>query len=239
VPTLEQVLAIAKRHGSTVAPEIKNNPPVEGGPSDFDPTPAFATVVATALRDSGLAQERMIVQSFWPPNLDVAESILPGAQLLFLTLGPMNPGGPAYAAAQGYDWVGPQFPVDGDYVAEAHGLGLKVAPYTLNKPEEFAPALASGVDGIFTDDPLRLEDTITLAPLNRSGTFRRVSVARRSAGRCDFLRADGTLAPPRPCRRRLVLRKLTLPAELPAGRYTLRTGRKRVALQARRSTSRE
>ncbi len=71
------------------------------------------------------------------------------------------------------------------------------------------------MDAVFTDDPLLLEDTLTLAPLSRTGTFRKVSVARRSGGRCDFVRADGTLAPPRPCRKRLVLRSLTLPAALP------------------------
>ncbi len=80
-------------------PEIKNNPPFEAVPSDFDPTPAFATAVASALLDSGFPQERMIVQSFCPPNLDVAKSLLPDAQMLYLTLGFLNSAGPRLASA--------------------------------------------------------------------------------------------------------------------------------------------
>ena len=86
-----------------------------------------------------------------------------------------------------------------------------------------------GVDGLFTDDPLLLEDTLTLAPLRIAGKPRRrgrnrVAVFRRSAGRCDFLTADGTLAAPRSCRRPVFLPasrrwRRMLPAELPRGRY--------------------
>lgn len=234
IPTLAEVLALAERTGSDVSPEIKNTPPVEGLPSDFDPTPAFATAVATALRDSGLPQERMLVQSFWPPDLRVVQDVLPQAQTLFLTLGPFNDGGRSLAAAAGFDWVGPQFPVDDGYVDGAHELGLRVAPYTPNSVDEIRAALQLGVDGVFTDDPLLLSDEVTLAPVRLVGAPRRrgrerMAVFRRSAGRCDFLEADGTLAPPRPCRKRLFVRasrgwRSSIPAELPRGRYRVRFG---------------
>jgi glycerol kinase/glycerophosphoryl diester phosphodiesterase len=44
-------------------------------------------------------------------------------------------------------WCSPEF------VRRARGLGLLVIAYTVNRTGELAPLLASGVDGVFTDDP--------------------------------------------------------------------------------------
>jgi glycerophosphoryl diester phosphodiesterase len=227
VPTLAEVLALAERTSATITPEIKNTPPVEGATSDFDPTPAFATRVAETLRDSGVPQERMIVQSFWPPNLDVARGILPNAQLLFLTLGQMNAAAADYAQANGYHWIGPQLAADlSSVVARAHELGLKVAPYTANSADDLQRALRDGVDGVFTDDPVRLEDLLGGAPL-------RVVGRRRVARRCVKVRVRRLVATGRACRRarvtlgERVLRRgvrrwrVALPERLPRGRYEL------------------
>lgn len=71
VPALADVLAVAKRKGSTVNLEIKNVPT----DPDFDPgvPPAFARTVAAAIKESRFPPSRLIVQSFWPANLDVIE----------------------------------------------------------------------------------------------------------------------------------------------------------------------
>ena len=45
--------------------------------------------------------------------------------------------------------------VSGATVAEAHGLGLKVVPWTVNDPAEIAGLAALGVDGLITDYPDR------------------------------------------------------------------------------------
>jgi glycerophosphoryl diester phosphodiesterase len=227
VPTLAEVLALAERTGATIAPEIKNTPPVEGAPSDFDPTPAFATRVAETLRDSGVPQERMIVQSFWPPNLDVARGILPNAQLLFLTLAQLNSAAPDYAKANGYHWIGPQLGSDiSSLVARAHELGLKVAPYTANTTDELKSALDHDVDGVFTDDPVRLEDLL-------GGVSLRVVGRRRVMRRCVKVRVRRLVASGRSCRParvtlgERVLRsgvrrwRIALPERLPRGRYEL------------------
>ena len=64
--------------------EIKNLP-TDG---DFDPTNAYADTVMDTVLASRLPLERLIVQSFWPPNLDVAAARAPGVALSFLTLEP-------------------------------------------------------------------------------------------------------------------------------------------------------
>jgi glycerophosphoryl diester phosphodiesterase len=171
IPTLAQVLRLAARHGATVSPEIKNIPPTTQdevlGEDDFDLTPGFATAVAEALRHSGFPQERMIVQSFWPPNLDVAASILPGAQLSFLTLAQLNDPGPEVALTRGYDWVSPGFTtgLNPTYVERAHAYGKRITVYTPTQPEELAAAFAAGVDAVITDDPV-LAETVRGQALN-------------------------------------------------------------------------
>lgn len=160
VPTLDEVLALAARWGATISPEIKNLPPTTQGEltegDDFDPNPmGFATTVSRALAASGYPQQRMIVQSFWPPNLDVAASILPDAQLSFLTLEQMNEPGPEFAAVRGYDWVSPGFTtgLSDSYVERAHSYGRKVTVYTPDTRAQLAAARDAGVDTVITNDP--------------------------------------------------------------------------------------
>ena len=51
----------------------------------------------------------------------------------------------------------PREAVDAALIAAAHGLGLAVAPYTVNDPREMRRLLAIGVDGLITDFPDRLD----------------------------------------------------------------------------------
>lgn len=167
IPTLAEVLDMAKRRNAIVSPEIKNIPPTTQeeliGADDFDPDPlGFATTVSEALADSGYPQERMIVQSFWPPNLEVARQHLPRAQLSFLTIKAMNDGNPEYAAASRFDWSSPEFGtgLNPTYVERAHLYGLKVTVFTPNTGADIAAAARAGVDAIITDDPVLAEKTL-------------------------------------------------------------------------------
>ena len=50
-----------------------------------------------------------------------------------------------------------------EVVEEMHELGLRVVVYTLNDDVEWQDTIAAGVDGIVTDEPVRLrewQDTI-------------------------------------------------------------------------------
>lgn len=159
IPTLAEVLAFARREGAFVNMEIKNQPT----DPDFDPGMGFADTVMGAVAASGFPRERLIVQSFWPPNLTAAQARLPGVETSFLTLAQANDGGPAFAAANGHEWVSPSWPVSPAFVTDANGRGLKVVPYTLNEVAEFRASRAAKVDALITDDPLLAARTLGLS----------------------------------------------------------------------------
>jgi hypothetical protein len=164
--SFREVLDYAKASGATLNVEIKNIPTEP----DFDPTPAYAETVLNEIRDSGLPLRQLIVQSFWPPNLDQAELRLPGVQTAFLTLAGTGSAGAAFAKARGYEWWSPGWPVTAGEVGQAHALGLKVVPWTLNRPDEVKAAAAAGVDALITDDPVMARVALGLpAPASRSG----------------------------------------------------------------------
>ena len=159
IPTLDEALSFARREGAFVNLEIKNQPT----DPDFDGTSGFANTVMAVADASGFPRSRLIVQSFWPPNLTAARARLPGIQTSFLTLEQANDGGPAFAQANGHDWVSPAWPVSGGLVADAHARGLKVVPYTLNAPADFRAARTAGVDALITDDPVLAARTLGLS----------------------------------------------------------------------------
>jgi glycerophosphoryl diester phosphodiesterase len=161
IPTLAHVLDFIKQEGAEANIEIKNVPT----DPDFDATDAFATTVSDAIRSSRVPRSRLIVQSFWPPNLTVAQRILPGTELSFLTLSAANSGGVGYAASHDIQWVSPQWPVHPAYVADAHAHGREIVPYTIDKRADLVNAADEGVDAIITNDPTRARRVLhTTAP---------------------------------------------------------------------------
>jgi glycerophosphoryl diester phosphodiesterase len=151
IPTLAHVLDFIRKHRAAASIEIKNVPT----DPDFDKTDRFATVVSKTIKASRVPQSRLIIQSFWPPNLTVAKDILPLADLSFLTTSAGNPSGVPVAKSLGAQWVSPQWPVDATYVADAHSQGREVVPYTIDKRGDLVKAAGEGVDAIITNDPIR------------------------------------------------------------------------------------
>ena len=137
IPTILEVLTDARDGGATVNLEV--------------PDPVAADRVMNVVFASGLPKERLIVQSFSSASLDVAETRLPGVATSLLTTQATNVGGPAVAVGR-YEWVSPEWPVDATYVTGAHGLGLKVVPYTLDTAADVQAAAGLGVDALITDD---------------------------------------------------------------------------------------
>ena len=160
ISTLAEVLAFAKADGIGINLEIKNYPT----DSDHDPTPAFANRIMDVVLESGIPASQVIIQSFTPDNLDVAEQRMPDAQFAFLTLAGFEEPAIEFAAARGWDWVSPSWPVDETYVERAHGRKLKVVPYTINQPADVAEAAKVGVDAVITDDPLMALQTLDTEP---------------------------------------------------------------------------
>jgi glycerophosphoryl diester phosphodiesterase len=155
VPTLSQVTSLARRTRSRVVPEIKNYPT----DPDYDPTPAFAAAGVDGVALSEIAAERIIFQSFTTENLDVVKSRLPGAETSLLALQSGNDAAIPLAAARGYEWVSPQWPVDSAYVAAAHAGGRRVVPFTIDTAPAMATAAATGADALITNDPTRARQT--------------------------------------------------------------------------------
>jgi glycerophosphoryl diester phosphodiesterase len=143
VPTLAQVLALVKKSGASASIELKQ----------FDPTGATARALANGLRKAGVPLSKVIVQSFFPPNLDAAHTAMPGVATSTLTLQQAQATSIQAAVDAGSVWVSPQFPVDAAYVEAAHAAGRKVAAWTLDKADEVRAAQAAGVDALITDDP--------------------------------------------------------------------------------------
>jgi glycerophosphoryl diester phosphodiesterase len=160
IPTLAEVLAFAKTEGIGINLEIKNVVTDD----DYDPTSAYANRVMDVVLESGIPASQVIIQSFMPDNLTVAEDRMPDAQFSFLSLAQTNDPAIDFASARGWDWISPQWPIDAAYVERAHASNLKVVPYTLNLPEDVATASEVGVDAVITDDPLMALQTLDTEP---------------------------------------------------------------------------
>jgi glycerophosphoryl diester phosphodiesterase len=159
IPTLQEVLGFATGAGATLNLEIKNVPT----DPDFDSTPAFANRVMDTVVASGFPRARLIVQSFWPPNLDVAKARLPGVETSLLTLNQANEGAPEYASANGHAWISPQWPVSKALVDRAHSLGRRVVPFTLDTENDIRTATATGVDALITNDPFMAQRALGIS----------------------------------------------------------------------------
>ena len=147
VPRLAEVLAFARERSARLNVEIKNLP-TDG---DFDAGASYAATVLDAVDAARIPRSLVVIQSFWPANLDVAEQR--GFTTSLLTLPEMNAPAPEASKARGYDWVSPSFPGDATFVSRAHTLGLQVVPYTLDRPEDVEAAVRAAVDEVISNDP--------------------------------------------------------------------------------------
>jgi glycerophosphoryl diester phosphodiesterase len=149
VPRLSDFLAWAKAQKAHINLEIKNQPT----DPDYDGTPGFARAVLAVVTESQIPKDRVLIQSFWPPNLDEAKA--QGFRTSYLSLQQSNPGAIDFAARRGYEVLSPGWPLASDnaaYVKRAHDAGLTVVPYTIDDAEDVQAAVEAGVDGIITND---------------------------------------------------------------------------------------
>jgi glycerophosphoryl diester phosphodiesterase len=169
--TIERLLRFARTTGAKVNLEIKNVPT----DPDFDSTTAYANRVMDAVIASRIPRRQLIVQSFIASNLDVARQRLPGVTTSLLAIQAINEPYLQTAADNDYDLISPEWPVSADYVRRAHGMGLDVAPFTINAASDVSAARQAGVDALITDDPLMAALELGLRPLRR---FAAVAVLR-------------------------------------------------------------
>lgn len=151
LPSLAEVLALARRRHVKVSAEISNYPGNPGYDRNVD---RLAARIARVIKASKLPLSSVIVQSFTPENLLAIRRQLPKVATSALSLSGGNDVRLDVAATVDHaNWISPQWPVDAAYVDRAHGRGLKVVPFTLDKAADVVAARAAGVDALITDDP--------------------------------------------------------------------------------------
>jgi glycerophosphoryl diester phosphodiesterase len=160
IPTIAEVLELARLTGAKVNLEIKNVPT----DPDYDPTSAYADRVMDVVLASGLPRSQLLIQSFIPANLDAAKRRMPRVATSLLTL-PAGDAEIAVARDKGYTWLSPQWPFTAEFVRDAHRAHKLVAPYTINKRADARTAGRADVDALITDDPLMVAGALGLRPV--------------------------------------------------------------------------
>ena len=183
IPSLSQVFELVGSLGAQTVCfnlEIKTYPPFPEYTIDYY---EFVELVLAAVREHGL-EGRVTIQSFDWRTLKVVEELAPDIQVVCLAVRNfsidgasynLQPGGEgaspwlggfdfddyrsvaAVVYAFGADTVSPYYrEIERRDVEEAHGLGLKVIPWTVSDRRIMKKLIDWGVDGIITDTPDRL-----------------------------------------------------------------------------------
>lgn len=168
VPDLAEVLSEAAVEGWRLMIEIKNIP----NEANFDPPGTrVALALVSLLSSTGFTDpDRVIVQSFWPPSLEVAEVAAKAAgfevRSMLLTTAALSPapspvGFPAatnaaFSTLANIDIVAPDvrsIDLSAATVSAIQALGKQVIVWTANDAATIATAAEWGVDGVITDLP--------------------------------------------------------------------------------------
>jgi len=184
IPTLAELIDLASKSGK--APrfniETKSSP---DKPAESPDPETFARLVVEAIRSTGLTR-RATIQSFDWRTLLAAKRLAPEVETVCLTyretlqdrvdgagrrpspwlagLDPTNHGGsvPRLAAAAGCATWSPYFrELSAATTAEAHALGIKVVPWTVNDRDDLGRIIDMKVDGLITDYPDRAREVMT------------------------------------------------------------------------------
>ncbi len=152
IPTLAEVLALGKGNDVRFNIETKIVPAL----TEATPTPErFAALVVEALRSAGVI-ERSTLQSFDQRTLLAAARLEPRlGRALLIAENHLDHVAVARAASAAivsphHEWI------TREDVERMHGAGLRVVPWTANRPEVWARLVQIGVDGIISDDPKAL-----------------------------------------------------------------------------------
>jgi glycerophosphoryl diester phosphodiesterase len=179
IPRLSDLFDLVKQSGNDQIGfdcETKISPLA---PDDTLAPEEFALRVIKEVRRAGM-QHRMMIQSFYWATLQVIQREAPEIQTMYLsepwTLSPQPNGrsspwvagfapeqfdgsvAKAVHAAGGAIWAPHYSYLTRDRLKEAHSLGLKVIPWTVNRTDDINRLLRWGVDGIISDRPDRVID---------------------------------------------------------------------------------
>jgi glycerophosphoryl diester phosphodiesterase len=154
IPTLEEVLLLAKKH-----PKARLNIETKIEPAHPELTPPpdrFAELVVDLVAKHGMI-ERSVIQSFDRRTLIAAKKRAPKVTTAQLT-GENAIDFVAAVKAIGADILSPNHEwITKEDVDALHRAGIRVVPWTANDEATWARLIAIGVDGIITDDPAALK----------------------------------------------------------------------------------
>ncbi len=168
IPTLAATFALMVSRGVVTDVELKTHP---DEPGLTIPPVAMADAVLAAAKEAS-AEALLSLRSFDWRGLRYLRAIRPDLKLSWLTSRhtvaeaalwwdgavPADFGGSVPAAVAGLGgraatWAPEQGDVTPALIEEAHGLGLRVVPWTVNAPADMARLIGWGVDGVCTDRP--------------------------------------------------------------------------------------
>ena len=182
-PTLSQVFEFVKTSGKALRLNIETKI-TPGNPDETVDAETFAKLVVDAVKTAGFTQ-RVTIESFDWRTLVQAKKLAPEIETVCLTIesdgmntvqrsaGRPSPwhagldlaahGGalPKLVRAAGCGTWSPFWRnVTAESVAEAHALGIKVLPWTVNNPADMARLVDMKVDGLISDYPDRLRKAV-------------------------------------------------------------------------------
>ena len=182
-PTLAELFELVEQSGKPVRfnIETKLSPDAPAHSPDAD---TFARLAVEAIREAGLGR-RATIQSFDWRSLLAAKKLAPEIETVCLTydktlqdrseggarrpsawlagLDPAEHGGsvPRLVAAAGCGTWSPAFrELSATAVTEAHTLGLKVVPWTVNARDDIVRVIDMQADGLITDYPDRAREVM-------------------------------------------------------------------------------
>jgi glycerophosphoryl diester phosphodiesterase len=100
----------------------------------------------------------VLVSSFNWITIERSKELAPGLATGFLTVAAVDPhAGLSYVRDRGHDFVLPQAPAllqaGGAFVEDAHGEGVRVGTWTVDREEDLATLFGWGVDAVASNDP--------------------------------------------------------------------------------------
>jgi len=180
IPTLKQLIDLVRVSGNAhvrLNIETKLDP---GHPEEAPDPERFVALLLDLLKAEEFS-DRVMIQSFDWRTLQLVQQRAPTIPTVYLTIqrgkapnvslsqatrwtagfNPADHGGSlprTIHAAGGKVWSPYFADVTPELIGEAHALGLQVAAWTVNKPDDMARLIDIGVDGIISDRPDMLRD---------------------------------------------------------------------------------
>lgn len=146
VPSLAEVLHLLAPSELRIALELKTN---------VRSYPGLVERVLESIGRAGL-ERRVVLSSFNLETLAEAMALAPGLEFaVLLDAHPIAPWD--FGARHGFQALHPPLPAcTAELVRQSHAAGLRVRPYTVDDRASAHRLFALGVDGLFTNFPLRM-----------------------------------------------------------------------------------